>query len=90
MASQAGSRSSMLTPDVLEGRPLWLDTECHVARRQALLGPSSTPHAFGAHQNNRGADHGMRFDRLPENEIGKGDGADRNQVMERADGERSQ
>ena len=80
----------MLTTDVLGGRPLWLDTEGYVAGRQALFGSGSTPHAFGPRQNNCGADYGMRFDRFPENEIGKGNGADRNQVMERADGERSQ
>ena len=76
--------------DVLRKRPLWLDAERDVTGRQALLSSGAPSDAFRARQNNRGADHGMHFDRFPEKEIGRGDGADRDQMMERADGERSQ
>ena len=69
---------------------MWLNAERDVAGRQALLASGSTSDAFCADQNNSSANHGMYFDRFPEKEIGGGDGADRDQMMERADGERSQ
>ena len=69
---------------------MWLGTEGHVPGRQTLLPPGASPHALSACQDDCGADYGMPVDRISEKEIGKGNGAHWNEVMERADGERRQ